>query len=217
MYDDGNHSRSTKFEKRRKNTKRLTFMIVAAVILIIVLIIVMLFSGGSGDKEETKTPPPKQVEQPEDKNDNEDTDSYEKSTDETEDNKSDESNVEDDQTTEDSSGKIKTERVESSDDNVAEAFTGNWEPIGTSQTDAHTINLDEGTADRNEIEEAVTVATGIDSMTVWWLSRAADDQVEATISNKADQSEIYRVHLQWVDEKGWKPTKVEMLKENDKK
>src|SRR5699024_5666585 len=112
---------------------------------------------------------------------------------------------------------VKTKSVESDDDNVAEAFTGNWKPIGTEQSGPHTVNYDDGSQDRKEMEEAVTVATGIEDMTVWWLSRAGDQKVEATISNNRDQSEVYRVNIEWVDEKGWKPTKVEMLKENDKK
>lgn len=247
MNKNDESSRSTKFEKRRKNTKRLTFMLIFAVILIIVLIIVMLFSGGSDKPEETK-PVPNQVEEPTEENDeNQNDDRIEKESDdskqeETEEKKDPEDNEnpkdtqkaednedpEDTQKAEDKDSNlkketeedpesVKTESVKSSDPNVAEAFKGNWKPVETSQSGAHTTNYDEGSTDRKEMEQAITTATGLDSMTVWWLGRAGDNEVEATVANKKDQSEIYRVNLKWVDEKGWKPTKIEMLKKNDKK
>lgn len=111
--------------------------------------------------------------------------------------------------------------VESDDPNVLEAkINKNWEPVGTSQTGEHTTQYDKGTTDRQEMENALSYATGIstDNMTVWWLENGGmpNKNVIGTISTK-DSKEIYRVYLEWVDGEGWKPTKLEKLKENDKR
>lgn len=230
MRYDPNKSRANKFEKRRKNTKRLTYLVIAAIVLVVVLIFILFLSGGEDKKEDSKSPTENTEETEKQDPDDEDEaeDEFIKNDDESEEEKSDEKNDENKESKDDEdkdedkdedndNDDVKTKSVKSSDDNVAEAFTGNWKPIGTEQSGPHTVNYDDGSQDRKEMEEAATVATGIDDMTVWWLSRAGDQKVEATISNNKDQSEIYRVNMEWVDEKGWKPTKVEMLKENDKK
>ncbi len=108
--------------------------------------------------------------------------------------------------------------MESSDDNVIEAYTGNWEPVGTEQTEPHTINYDEGSQDRKEMRQAVVAATdlNVNAFVMWYISRNGEQEVLATVSSQ-DESEVYRVYLSWVSNKGWKPTKVERLKENDQK
>lgn len=109
----------------------------------------------------------------------------------------------------------------SSDPNVLQAVKNpNWQPIGTSQTGVHTTNYSDGSVDRREMERAMSYATGLaeEDMIVWWVGRGdiPNQQAVGTITSK-DQTKIFRVYLEWVDGMGWKPTKVEYLKENDKK
>ncbi|MCU9613960.1 DUF1510 family protein [Caldibacillus lycopersici] len=116
-------------------------------------------------------------------------------------------------------GEIITET--SNDPNVSQSIVNSaWKPVGTVQTGEHTTQYDEGTTDRKEMEKAIAYATGVsaDNMTVWWLERGEvpNRDVIATISPK-DQSQTYRVYLQWYDGQGWKPVKLDYLKENDKK
>ena len=47
--------------------------------------------------------------------------------------------------------KIRRE-VPSTDENVTKAYTGDWEPIGTTQTGEHVTDYSDGSADRNEIK-----------------------------------------------------------------
>ena len=103
----------------------------------------------------------------------------------------------------------------STDENVAKAYTGDWEPIGTSQTGEHSAtDYTDGSADRIEIKQAVAVATGIsaDNMIEWWIGNAGDQQVTATVSD-TQKEKIARVQLKWVDGEGWQVTLVEELNE----
>jgi len=213
-------SRLDKFEKRRKNTKLMTLMMIAAGALAVLLIGVFIFSDSSAEKQReqaaktgvVKEPAKTKKEQPA-KEENEG-DSLKIQEDEAKaEEKQDEEKQDKDK--EKDENELKTEQVKPSDDNVAEAFTANWEPVGTSQKGAHTTNYNEGSKDRKEMEKAIKLATGLKSMTTWWLGRSGEQGVEATVSNKEDDSEVYRVKLKWVDGKGWKPDRVELLKKND--
>ena len=108
-----------------------------------------------------------------------------------------------------------TKEIPSTDENVAKAYTGDWEPIGTSQTGEHSAtDYTDGSADRIEIKQAVAVATGIsaDNMIEWWIGNAGDQQVTATVSD-TQKEKIARVQLKWVDGEGWQVTLVEELNE----
>ena len=107
-----------------------------------------------------------------------------------------------------------TEEVPSTDDNVSTAYTGDWEPIGTTQTGEHVTDYSDGSADRNEIKQAIAAVTGIsaDNMIEWWIGNAGDQQVTATVSDTQKET-IARVQLNWVDGEGWQVTLVEELNE----
>jgi hypothetical protein len=93
-----------------------------------------------------------------------------------------------------------------------------WTPIGTSQSEPHTIVYDSGSTDRTEMERAISYALGYDlsNITVWELARDSDNRVAATISTK-DNSHVFRVYIEWVTDNGWKPLKIDELRENDSK
>lgn len=208
-------SRVNKFEKRRKNTKLLSTLIVAGSILLIVLFGILIFGGdetdeadneqGSPQEEETDSASEKQNASAENNTD------PNGSTDET-------GSTEDSDTEEGNNQEADTEQVDPSDDNVIEAYTGDWQPVGTEQSEPHTINYDEGSQDRHEMRTAVASATGLDgdNFTMWWIERNGDQQVINTVSDP-DETEIYRVYNTWLANEGWQPTKVEQLKENDQK
>ncbi|WAA11537.1 YrrS family protein [Fervidibacillus halotolerans] len=110
---------------------------------------------------------------------------------------------------------------QSDDPNVIKTVVNpSWQPIGTSQTGEHVTVYDEGSTDRIEMEQALAYATDttVDNLIVWWLERGEipNKHVIGTIEAK-DDGQVYRVYLEWVDGKGWKPTKLEYLQENDKK
>src|SRR5699024_3878596 len=112
----------------------------------------------------------------------------------------------------DEADEVETEGVEPSDTSVSKAYTGNWEPIGTKQSGPHTTNDDDGSQERIDVTEARHLATGLQDMTEVWGGSGGEQTVIATVASP-DETDIYRVYLSWVDEKGWQPTKVEELKE----
>ncbi|MEN1969316.1 DUF1510 family protein [Lentibacillus sp. N15] len=210
--DNNNNSRVDKFEKRRKNTKLLSIMLVVGAILIVLLIGTFIFSGN--DKTETVD----NQQQATDQQTKEVDDTSEADDQEEKDEDQADDQEESDDESEDHDG-VNKKKVESpDDDNVKEAYVGDWKPIGTEQQGPHTMNFDEGAQDRKEMEKAASVATDLDegNMTAWWLERDGDQQVVATVSGK-DENQAYRVYLSWVDEQGWQPKKIEVLKENDQK
>lgn len=204
MGNYNNQSRVDKFAKRRKNTKLLSTMLVVGGIFLVLLIITLPFGGNDTEKTANGPESNHQTTDEEDDEDKEQSESDEEDDDEDDDAKS---------------GDVKKEKIEDpDDDNVSEAYKGDWKPIGTDQEGEHEINVDDGTQDRKEIEEAAGVGAELDeeNMVPWWLERGGEQEVIATVSDK-DDPETFRVYLKWVDEEGWQPTKVEVLKENDKK
>ncbi len=115
---------------------------------------------------------------------------------------------------------IETEQTEpiADDENVIDAYTANWQPIGTEQTGPHTTTFDDGSTDRVEMESAIRLAAGLaeGDMITWWLQNGGDQKVIGTVSNRSE-TQTYRVYLSWMDNQGWQPTLVEVLKENDQK
>lgn len=220
-----NKTRINKFEKRRKNTKMMSILIVIGSVLLVVLLALWLFGGKDKDKNPAETngnAPNNEDNIGEDnqleitENDNDLTENNTNSTNdqvgELDDNNSEE-NIDSSDNEEEQD--VETKEEEPSDGNVSKAYTGNWQPIGTEQTGPHTTNYDKGTTDRNEMEQAVRMATGLDDMITWWLANGGDQKVIATVSDP-NENEIYRVYLSWIDDEGWQPTKIEELINNDK-
>lgn len=125
-----------------------------------------------------------------------------------------EESSEEDTTTEESSitGEVVTEP--STDPIVDEAFTNSaWQPIGTSQSGAHTSSYDPNSVDWAEKVKALSYAGGLseDNMYIKFLGNGGSPHKSVGTITSKDESEKYRVYLEWVDGQGWKPTKVEVL------
>ena len=109
-----------------------------------------------------------------------------------------------------------TEVSENSDDpNVIKTMTNpGWGPVGTSQSEPHTSVYEEGHVDWNEKLKAVEAATRLNSgdYTLYFLGNGGSEHASvASIKNKTT-GENFKVYLEWVTNKGWKPTKVEQVK-----
>jgi Domain of unknown function (DUF1510) len=89
-----------------------------------------------------------------------------------------------------------------------------WQPIGTTQSEPHVTQFDKDSVDWKEMLDSVSYATGISQsdMIVWFIGNNGPNKAVATISTK-DQTQHYKVYIEWVENQGWKPTKVQKLKE----
>lgn len=201
-------TRSVKHEKRQKQKRKILFFSSLAILFLIVFISLILF-GNKGNPQEAS------VDSSEEKTEEAEESTTSNATN-TEDTTPDDTTIEPDDS-EDDKEDIEIEEISSDDSNVKTAYKGDWDPIGTKQEGPHTINYNDGSDDRVEIKEAVVKVTELDEndMVEHWIGRGGDQAVIATVYNSSYEEsidEIYRVYLQWIDEEGWQPTKVEELK-----
>lgn len=207
-------SRADKHTKRRKNQRTLLFFIGLAALFFIILFS-LIASGGKDkkddvvieDEEAEEISLQDETEQNAENNDettNEEQSNYETNIEEVDRNE----NIDD----------VVIQQIESTDENVIEAYSGNWPPIGTVQQGPHTTNYSEGSDDRIEIKRAVSLVTGIEesNLTEHWIGNGGEQKVIATVSDK-ETDENYHVYLSWIDETGWQVTMVERIKQIQKK
>ncbi|WP_042146081.1 YrrS family protein [Paucisalibacillus sp. EB02] len=232
MSDFDRYTRVNKFEKRRKNTKLMSLLTIAGSFLIILLIGLWIF-GPDDEPEQPNNIASSNDNTTESENQNEEenidetgsdtgqdsTESEESST-QTEEDESNETESGSDESNENLQDPGEKEQVDpaANDDKVVEAYTKNWQPIGTEQEGTHSVVYEDGSQDRIEMEKALQYATGLseDNIITWWLQRNGDQNVIGTVSDKAE-TQTYRVYISWVDNQGWQPTLVEVLSENDQK
>lgn len=104
--------------------------------------------------------------------------------------------------------------VPSEDEVIAETIINtSWQPIGTTQTGEHTSLYDGKSVDWEEKKKALAYATGLpyDSMIFWKIKNGGGPQKSVGIVSSKDSEEKYRVYLEWIDGKGWKPVKMDVL------
>lgn len=109
-------------------------------------------------------------------------------------------------------------REESNDPIVSETIINtSWEPIGTSQSGEHVSSYQKNSVDWNEKIEAVSYATGLsqNDMYIMMVQNGGGPQKSIATVQSKDQSQKYRVFLQWVDGEGWKPEKMDVLRTLD--
>ncbi|RDI44078.1 YrrS family protein [Falsibacillus pallidus] len=226
-YNSFGGSRSSQRAKRRKTNIILNSLIILVIILILVVGSKIFLGGKDPVKEqgasqhEPKTTEPSGSESDDSsQNNSEDANSDQSNTDESGDKNADSSDENKQQDTQEEQpaadlGEANEVPDDSNDPNVAKTYENpDWSPVGTSQSGDHVSSYDEGTPDWNEKVKALSYATGIpqDNMTVWFIGNGGSpDSSVGTVASK-DQTQKYRVFLQWVDGEGWKPTKVQELK-----
>ncbi|MBD3860497.1 DUF1510 family protein [Bacillus sp. 28A-2] len=220
-------SRNSRFEhrdKRRKANMVLNILIGIVVVLILVVASSLLIFNKPNDTDVAKEPSKTAPASSENKqNSEEDVKDQKKDT-------SDDSNAkkEDSSDQNDDTKKSDDEKEPSKDalkdaketdggktSDVDKTYENDdWEPVGTEQSGSHTATYNSNSQDWKEMIKAMSYATGIseDQMTVIWLGNNGGPQdAKGTIRDKST-GERYRVEITWVDEKGWKPVKVEKLK-----
>ncbi|MEK4759388.1 YrrS family protein [Viridibacillus sp. FSL E2-0187] len=111
-----------------------------------------------------------------------------------------------------------TAKKEDSDDPIVKEVIkdSNWKPTATAQKESgaqHNSSYDSNSTDWKEKVATLASTTGLneDEMIVWYLKNGGSpDTAIGTVSSK-DKKDKYRVYMKWVKNKGWKPTKMEVL------
>ncbi|WP_281658269.1 YrrS family protein [Halobacillus sp. Cin3] len=210
-------SRTGRFEKKRQWTKRLPWLAGAAGVFAVLLISLMLFNGN----DQTGQAQNPEEEQQEDTAKDETQEEQEKEAE-----KEPEEEADPDKTSVSLEGfeelePIKEEeglQIEESDDpNVESVVTKDWPVIPTEMdtNGSHSISYNKGTQDYRELQEAVRSAVNLSEGNIiyWWIGNDGGPQrAVATVSDKSETGYL-RVHVQWVDNEGYKPVKLEVLKE----
>lgn len=230
-----NQSRYENRDKRRKANLVLNILI-AIVSILIVVVAANLFINSPSSKDVSKDSETAQKQESpasgktEKKSDEDIKDSKkdtsdsekdsEKSSDSESDSKKDDSSKSDDSDSDsnsDSDDPLKDSKVTEggSSSDVEKTYENpDWKAVGTEQTGEHAATYDSSSQDWAEMLKAISYATGVstDHMTVLWLGNNGSPQdAKGKILDKTT-GDKYQVTITWVDEKGWKPTKVEKLK-----
>lgn len=221
-------SKGSRFEnrdKRRKANVVLNILIGIVVILILVIGSQLMLGGNDseqaskGTKEETgsnqieneKNKEEKDKEQPVKEDAESDQDSSEEA----------------DAAEEDENAKEEPEESEAGEEVVTEGDPNSnvdqiienpgWKPVGTSQSEPHAAQYDKNSQDWAEMIQAMSYATGLSEsdMTIWFIgNNGSPNDAKGTISSK-DKTQNYKVEITWVENEGWKPVKVEKLKQTE--
>ncbi|GAE94100.1 hypothetical protein JCM21714_3234 [Gracilibacillus boraciitolerans JCM 21714] len=208
----GNVSRRDRFEKKRSNTKAITWFSIIGGILVIVIIALIIFGGK--DQETPAVMDDQEKNETEDFGQDNKVEIEENEDAATEDNSSQPDEPDELELTEESEEKneeqesqsnenIEKFEVESEDNNVSKAYKGDWLPIGTEQQGSHVTKFDKNSQDWQEMMQAVEVVTGIptEDQITWWFGNGGNQTVEATVSATETPDKSYRVTLVWVENK----------------
>ncbi|MBO9130443.1 YrrS family protein [Bacillus sp. 165] len=95
---------------------------------------------------------------------------------------------------------------------VIEAYTNpSWQPIGTSQSEPHTTQFSKSSQDWREMTQtlAYAIERNEQDFTILFLGNDGVNKAVGTIMTKDKQK--YKVHIEWIEGQGWKPTLVQQL------
>lgn len=224
---------SSRVAKRKdKKVNKVYNILITVVVLLIIVVGAIIFTGGNDDKmTNNDSQTASDSIENSNSNDNKDTASDKDEASTTTDSEDDQADTDEsgddtESDTDKDSADSEDEKKESdiqeetpSDSNVEEAYSdAAWEPIGTEQSGDHVTQYEKGSVDWQEMERALAYGAGIsqEGMKVFWLGNGGSPDTAVGTISPSDNSVTYRVYIQWIDEEGWKPTKVEKLKTNDK-
>jgi len=217
-------SRARENKKKRMNQLMIVLLIIALVIFLFLVIPLLNKSdtndsGSHNDNEQT--------EQNETNNENSDetennSNKENQNTNNEENNNSNENDSNDENeippiTEADESDQIEVDK-DSDDENVIASYTAAWQPIKTTQTGEHNSVFDEGSADRNEIGQAITKVTSFseDEYVLWWIGNDGFNKAYTDIEHK-ESGQLYRIYYDWIDNEGWQVTKVNEIVQSEHK
>lgn len=126
--------------------------------------------------------------------------------------------TEDSASTEDDEEDVEKEEIEIIENPVDDFVSSSiidpaWVPIGTAQFGEHVSLYDGTSVDWKEKEQALLYATELtpDNIIFHKIGNGGSPQKSIGIVSSLDQTDMYRVYLEWIDGEGWKPVQVDIL------
>ncbi|MCI0765789.1 YrrS family protein [Bacillus sp. TL12] len=88
-----------------------------------------------------------------------------------------------------------------------------WEPIGTEQGTKPAMQFQEGTTDWNEMKKAISYAVNVpESQLIYdFIGNNGTNKAYGNVRDKQSNKK-YKVYIDWVENKGWKPVSVQAVK-----
>jgi cytoskeletal protein RodZ len=217
-----NHMYSSRSEiqaKKRKANKLLNTLIGIVLVLIVFVSAGLIFGNDAEEAKQEKELKPVPSNTAMKVKENEKKQSNEQSEETITDTESEE------QSTDEENSPYLTEEEDSSQVKITEGAPGSnvekvienpaWQPIGTVQSEPHAATYDKDSVDWQEMTRAISYATGLaeSDMIIWHLgNNGGPNKAVGTVTSR-DQKQVYRVYIDWVENQGWKPVRVEQLKQ----
>lgn len=232
---DPNYSRMDRKKRHNKNNKFLNIMIGIVVVLILIVGATLIIGPKDEDKKDIATDNTdvvdennedsedetgltlEDVDEP-DESDNQEAESDKGSEDDGGTSSSDTGSSDEpaDEEEEDQAGNV---TIVPNDEEIIEQsiIDSSWQPIGTDQSGEHVSQYDAESTDYNEKKRAIAYATGFSEDELFYkrVKNGGGPQKSIGIVTTKDGSKIFRVYIEWIDEKGWKPVKMDVLKTLD--
>lgn len=199
--------RRSDYTKKKKMDRILTYLIIIVSVLIVVNFISLLTKDTERPSEIVKEDSNKDGEINSDVNENSNVEK----------NEAESKSNEQDSTTDD--GQLDSEDgqiiVRPSDDPIVSEVIENpkWDVTPTGQTGEHISAYDAGNIDYQEKLLTLRNAVKFDENNIiyWSVKHNGSTSQSVGVVSNYDQSEMYRIYIEWVDGKGWKPVRVERL------
>ncbi|MGF9853554.1 YrrS family protein [Bacillus paramobilis] len=88
-----------------------------------------------------------------------------------------------------------------------------WKPIGTVQGAKPEMKFKEGTVDWSEMKQAISYAVNVpESQLIFdFIGNNGDNKAYGNVRDKQSNKK-YKVNIDWVENQGWKPASVQVLK-----
>ncbi|MEY8348164.1 DUF1510 family protein [Bacillus cereus] len=88
-----------------------------------------------------------------------------------------------------------------------------WKPIGTEQGTKPAMQFKEGTTDWNEMKKAISYAVDVpESQLIYdFIGNNGTNKAYSNVRDKQSNKK-YKVYIDWVENKGWKPVSVQVVK-----
>ena len=96
---------------------------------------------------------------------------------------------------------------------ATDAYTKpSWKPVGTEQGATPAMTFNKGTADWNEMNQAISAAIDVpvEQLVIHRIGNNGKNKAYGNVQDKQSGKKYY-VNIDWVDNEGWKPVLVQTL------